>query len=78
MKVFQDFINHQNFPILKLSIEPLVSSDFIGNSYSCIVDERWINIINNNLIKCVLWYDNEFGYSSNIIRQLKLINSMIK
>ena len=77
LKLLQNFENNQRFPILKLSKEPLVSLDFKGNNYSCIVDERWLDVINNKLIKCVLWYDNEVGYSSNIIRQLNLIHSMI-
>tara|TARA_Y100000589_G_scaffold329009_1_gene374469 strand:- start:4201 stop:5250 length:1050 start_codon:yes stop_codon:yes gene_type:complete len=77
LKLLQNFENNQRFPILKLSKEPLVSLDFKGNNFSCVVDERWLDVINNKLIKCVLWYDNEIGYSSNIIRQVKLIHSMI-
>ena len=74
--IFKDFEKNQKFPVLKLSKEPLVSLDFVGETFSCVLDERWLNIIDNNLIKCVLWYDNEFGYASNVIRQLKLIHSM--
>ena len=75
LRIFNNFIKTQDFPILKITKEPLVSSDFIGDEYSCIIDERWLDVINKKLIKCVLWFDNEFGYSSNIIRQLKFINS---
>ena len=77
LKLLQNFEKNQKFPILNLSKEPLVSLDFKGNNYSCIVDERWLDVINNKLIKFVLWYDNEIGYSSNIIRQVKLIHSII-
>ena len=33
---------------------------------------------NSELIKIVLWYDNEYGYSCNVINQIKHINSLIK
>ncbi len=78
LEIFQYYESNQNYPILKLCKDPLVSLDFVKESFSCVVDERWLNVINKNLIKCVLWYDNEYGYASNIIRQLKLVHSMIK
>ena len=67
---------YQKFPIIRITKEPLVSSDFIGDKHSCIIDERWLDVVNKKLIKCVLWYDNELGYSSNIIRQLKYVHSI--
>ena len=51
--------------------------DFIGEEYSAIVDTRWLNIINSELIKIVLWYDNEYGYSCNVINQVKYISSYL-
>ena len=78
LEVFQYYESNQNYPILKLCKDPLVSLDFVKEPFSCVVDERWLNVINGNLIKCVLWYDNEYGYASNIIRQLKLVHSMIE
>ena len=51
--------------------------DYIGEKFSAIVDERWIDVINSELIKIVLWYDNEFGYSCNVINQLKYIHSFM-
>lgn len=44
-----------------------VSIDFKGNLSSCIVDLRWTELINPNLLKIVIWYDNEYGYSARII-----------
>ncbi|HMS23424.1 MAG TPA: type I glyceraldehyde-3-phosphate dehydrogenase [Candidatus Saccharibacteria bacterium] len=53
--------------ILDITNEPLVSSDFIGNSHSCIVDLQLTAVVDNNLLKVVAWYDNEWGYSNRLI-----------
>jgi len=49
--------------ILGYSNEPLVSSDYIGDSRSSIVDMDNVSVIKDNLLKIVAWYDNEWGYS---------------
>ena len=67
MEAFTDFQNSQKFPILKISQSPLVSMDYIGEEYSAIIDTRWLDVINSELVKIVLWYDNEFGNASNEI-----------
>ena len=74
LSIFENFQAFQKFPIIKLSDEPLVSLDYLGEKYSAIVDKRWLKVINKKLIKIVLWYDNEYGYSCNVVRQLKYIN----
>lgn len=48
--------------ILAVSEEPLVSVDFVGNSYSSIVDSLSTMVIDGNLVKVVAWYDNEWAY----------------
>ncbi len=53
--------------ILDVSEEPLVSSDFIGNSHSGIVDLLLTNVVAGNLAKVVVWYDNEWGYSNRLV-----------
>ena len=52
--------------ILAVTDEELVSSDFIGSPYSCIVDLPLIDVVGGNLIKIVAWYDNEWGYSNRL------------
>ena len=49
--------------ILQFSTEPLVSSDFIRNPHSCIIDGLSTMSMGGNLVKVVGWYDNEWGYS---------------
>ncbi len=53
--------------ILDYTEEPLVSSDFIGNSHSGIVDGLLTKVVAGNLAKVVVWYDNEWGYSNRLI-----------
>jgi glyceraldehyde 3-phosphate dehydrogenase len=49
--------------ILGYSEEPLVSTDYKGDSRSSIVDAELTNVIGGNMVKVVAWYDNEWGYS---------------
>ncbi len=53
--------------IVAVSDEPLVSSDYIGNSNSGIVDLELTNVVASNLAKVVVWYDNEWGYSNRLV-----------
>jgi glyceraldehyde 3-phosphate dehydrogenase len=53
--------------ILAVTEEELVSSDFIGNSHSAIVDLSLTNVVGGNLLKVVAWYDNEWGYSNRLV-----------
>ncbi|MDQ3123308.1 MAG: type I glyceraldehyde-3-phosphate dehydrogenase [bacterium] len=53
--------------ILGVSDEPLVSSDYIGNSHSGIVDLLLTKVVDGNLAKVMVWYDNEWGYSNRLV-----------
>lgn len=53
--------------ILAVTDEELVSSDFIGNSHSAIVDLQLTSVIGDNMLKVVAWYDNEWGYSNRLV-----------
>jgi len=53
--------------ILGVSEEPLVSRDYIGNSYSGVVDLPLTKVVGGNLAKIMVWYDNEWGYSNRLV-----------
>jgi len=53
--------------ILGVSEEPLVSSDYIGNSHSGTVDLLLTKVVGGNLVKVMVWYDNEWGYSNRLV-----------
>jgi glyceraldehyde 3-phosphate dehydrogenase len=59
--------------ILRYTDEPLVSSDFKGDSHSAIVDGLSTMVIGNNLVKVIAWYDNEWGYSNRLADVTALI-----
>ena len=52
--------------ILAYSDEPLVSSDFRGNSASSIVDGLSTVVLDGKMAKVLSWYDNEWGYSCRV------------
>jgi len=49
--------------ILEYSTDPIVSSDIIGNLYSCVFDVPFTRVIDGTFAKVVAWYDNEMAYS---------------
>ncbi len=53
--------------ILGVSDEPLVSRDYIGNSHSGVVDLLLTKVVDGNLAKVMVWYDNEWGYSNRLV-----------
>lgn len=59
--------------ILAVTNESLVSSDFIGNSYSSIVDLSLTKVVDGDFAKIVAWYDNEWGYSCRLVDMVLLI-----
>jgi len=59
--------------ILQYSEEPLVSVDFMANPHSSIVDALFTRVIEDNLVKVLSWYDNEWGYSCRVVDLVKFI-----
>lgn len=59
--------------ILEYTEDPIVSTDVIGNTHSCIFDSRLTSIV-GGLVKVVGWYDNEMGYSSRLADLVERIN----
>lgn len=56
--------------ILAATDEPVVSTDFIGDPHSAIVDLNMTRVIGGNLVKVMAWYDNEWGYSNRLVEQV--------
>lgn len=52
--------------ILDIVNEPLVSSDFRGDSHSSIIDGQLTMVMGGNMVKVLAWYDNEWGYSCRV------------
>ncbi len=66
-KVFKKASKSANFKkYLAVSNEPLVSSDYIGNPASSIIDLGATKVVDGDLLKVISWYDNEWGYSNRL------------
>jgi len=71
--IFEAIENDQKFEIIHNNIEPLVSLDFLQSEFSAVVDHRWTDVVGDNLVKMVLWYDNEYGYSTRVVDQVNFV-----
>ena len=68
VQFFKDIASEPYYEdIIGVTEEELVSSDFIGDPHSCIVDLPLIDVVDGNMIKVVAWYDNEWGYSNRLV-----------
>lgn len=56
--------------VLLVSDEPLVSSDIIQSSYASIVDTGMTRVVDGDLVKVLVWYDNEWGFTNQMVREV--------
>ncbi|NUR20122.1 MAG: type I glyceraldehyde-3-phosphate dehydrogenase [Gemmatimonadaceae bacterium] len=63
--------------ILDYTEEELVSADYIGNPFSCILDGKSTNVVDGTLLKVSGWYDNEWGYSSRCVDLLRFVGARL-
>jgi len=63
--------------ILAYSEEELVSTDYIGNAHSCILDAKSTAVIDGTLVKVSGWYDNEWGYASRCVDLLRFMGARL-
>lgn len=67
------FVNNEN-ETLRTTTDPIVSSDVIGSTYGALVDLSLTKVVeadNKQMIKVIAWYDNEMGYSAQMVRTAK-------
>ncbi len=64
--------------IMTWTEEPLVSSDFIKNPHSAIVDIGLTQVVDGDLVKVVAWYDNEWGYSNRLAEMAERVGKAIR
>ncbi len=57
--------------IISVTNDPIVSSDIIGDAHACIIDLQMTKVVDGNLVKIFAWYDNEWGYTNQMIRKAR-------
>jgi len=59
--------------VIDVSHEPLVSSDMIKNTFAATVDLEMTRVVGGDLVKVMAWYDNEWGFTSQMVRQIQTL-----
>jgi len=57
--------------VLAVSEDEIVSSDIVGDTHASIVDLTLTQVVDGDLVKVFAWYDNEAGYSNQLVREIK-------
>lgn len=63
--------------IFKITEEPLVSTDILGEPYGSIADLAFTRVVDGDLVKILSWYDNEFGYCAMLIKHIEELRKYI-
>jgi glyceraldehyde 3-phosphate dehydrogenase len=73
-KIFREEAKTERYKeVLGIAEDEIVSSDIIGDSRASIVDLRMTKVVDGNLVKIMTWYDNEWGYTSQMVREAKKV-----
>ena len=59
--------------ILKVTEDPIVSSDIVGEPYGAITDLSLTQVLGNDLVKVFSWYDNEAGYTATLVEHVRRV-----
>lgn len=53
--------------------EPLVSIDFNGSTYGGVIDASLTSVMGSDLVKLIIWYDNESGFTNQLVRLIRMV-----
>jgi len=59
------------------SEEPLVSVDYMGSTFGGVVDAALTRVMDNTQLKLIIWYDNEAGFTNQLLRLMRLVGTMM-
>jgi glyceraldehyde 3-phosphate dehydrogenase len=59
--------------ILGVSHDPLVSADIVGDARAAVIDLELTRVVDGTLVKVMAWYDNEWGFTHQMIREARRI-----
>lgn len=70
----QESLSPRYLNVLSTTVEPLVSSDIVKSPFASTVDLNMTRVVDGDLLKIMTWYDNEWGFTNQMIRQILEIN----
>jgi len=76
-KIFKSVSENELRGIVQYNEDPIVSTDIITNPHSAIFDAPFTKVIDGRLIKCLAWYDNEWGFSSRMVDMIQFIGEKL-
>ena len=74
---FKEYSENQLNGLLRYIDKELVSADFVGDSHSAIIDSLLTDVVEDNLVKVIAWYDNEYGYSSRVVDLIEYVGDRL-
>lgn len=63
--------------IMGYSEEPLVSTDYLGSTYSGVVDGLCTSVMSNRMVKTIIWYDNESSFTHQLLRLIRRAGALL-
>tara|TARA_Y100000310_G_scaffold345402_1_gene464514 strand:+ start:22280 stop:23335 length:1056 start_codon:yes stop_codon:yes gene_type:complete len=75
IQLFKNKASEQRLKIFHNNFDPLISSDYTKSSYSANIDHEFTQVNARNSLKMVLFYDNEWGYSSRVVDLVSYIRN---
>ena len=64
-----------NSQVIEFAMDPIVSSDVIGNTHSAVWDGLATILVDGTLLKCVTWFDNGWGYAARVVDAIGLLSA---
>jgi glyceraldehyde 3-phosphate dehydrogenase len=78
-RIFQEEADSERYRgILGVTTDPIVSSDIIQDSRASVIDLAMTQVVDGDLVKVMSWYDNEWGYASQMVREAMEITKAAK
>lgn len=62
--------------IVKVTAEPLASSDILGDPHACIFEPTFTRVVGGDLVKVFAWYDNEWGYTATLVEHVARVGKL--
>lgn len=69
----EESITERYRDVITVTDEPLVSSDIIQSTFAAVVDLEMTRVVDGDLVKVMAWYDNEWGFTNQMIRQIRAL-----